>query len=166
MKKVLVVVGILVLALSLGAFAFQNEPEEFRGLLWGDPPTEEMKFLVDSDDMKAYTLPDDKMYLGDVTLYRIAYMFFEGRFTSVGLYYNGEDNYKLLETICKERYGVQEVDEVSFYQMRWDGQKSFVILAYDFVKEGGYLAIGSTPITMEKMAAQKKKEAEKAAGDW
>jgi len=165
MKKVLSLVLVLVLALSVGAFAFQNEPEGFRGLKWGDPPTEDMKFLLDSDDMKAYTLPDDKMYLGDVTLYRIAYMFYEGRFTSVGIYYNGEDNYNLLETICKERYGEQEIDE-GFYEMRWDSQKSFVILAYDYVDEDGYLAIGSTPLTIEKMEAQKKKEAEKAAGDW
>jgi len=165
MKKGLSLVLVLVLILSVGAFAFQNEPEGFRGLKWGDPPTEDMKFLLDSDDMKAYTLPDDKMYLGDVTLYRIAYMFYEGRFTSVGIYYNGEDNYNLLETICKERYGEQEIDE-GFYEMRWDSQKSFVILAYDYVDEDGYLAIGSTPLTIEKMEAQKKKEAEKAAGDW
>ncbi len=165
MKKVLSLVLVLVLALSVGAFAFQNEPEGFRGLKWGDPSTEDMKFLLDSDDMKAYTLPDDKMYLGDVTLYRIAYMFYEGRFTSVGIYYNGEDNYNLLEIICKERYGEQEIDE-GFYEMRWDSQKSFVILAYDYVDEDGYLAIGSTPLTIEKMEAQKKKEAEKAAGDW
>ena len=33
---------IIVLVLSVGAFAFQNEPDGFRGLKWGDPPTKEM----------------------------------------------------------------------------------------------------------------------------
>ena len=45
MKKVLVVTLILVLALSARTFAFQNEPEGFRGLKWGDPVREGMILL-------------------------------------------------------------------------------------------------------------------------
>ncbi len=44
-KTTLVLLVVLILALSVAAFAFQNEPEGFRGLKWGDPPGEDMKFL-------------------------------------------------------------------------------------------------------------------------
>ena len=39
---VIVLVAVMVLGLSAGAFAFQNEPEGFRGLEWGDPPSVDM----------------------------------------------------------------------------------------------------------------------------
>jgi len=67
MKKI-IVVGImvwLVLALTVGVFAFQNEPDGFRRLKWGDPVGEEMEYLDDLDGSKSYTLPDDKMSIGN-----------------------------------------------------------------------------------------------------
>ncbi|GAI13595.1 unnamed protein product [marine sediment metagenome] len=46
MRKLAFVLAILiVLALSTGGFAFQNEPEGFRGLKWGDPPGEDMELI-------------------------------------------------------------------------------------------------------------------------
>ena len=166
MKKVLFLVMILVLALSLGAFAFQNEPDGFRGLKWGDPPGEDMEFFIDMETRtKGYILPDDKMYLGDVSLYAVGYMFYENRFVGVAMYFKGEDNYDLLETICKQRYGEEEADE-GFYQIQWMGQKSVIMLNYDFAEEEGNLSINSTLIMVERFQAKQKEEAEKAAGDW
>ena len=34
-RRIVILVAVLVLALSVGAFGFQNEPEGFRGLKWG-----------------------------------------------------------------------------------------------------------------------------------
>ncbi len=42
MKKVIMVAMVLVLMITGASFAFQNEPEGFRGLKWGDAPTEDM----------------------------------------------------------------------------------------------------------------------------
>jgi len=166
MKKGIVLVVVLVLALSVGVFGFQNEPDGFRGLKWGDPPGEDMQCIGDfeADDV-AYFLPEDKMFLGDVELYLIGYRFYKERFMTVALYYHGEDNYDLLETICKERYGKEGIDE-AFYDLRWMGQKSFVMLAYDVMEEDGYLILASTPLALEQTEAKKKEEAEKAEGDW
>ena len=36
---------IIALVLSTGAIAFQNEPDGFRGLKWGDPPEKDMKLI-------------------------------------------------------------------------------------------------------------------------
>jgi hypothetical protein len=48
MKKIslsLLVVLLFIFALASIAQAFQNEPDGFRGLKWGDPPTEDMTFI-------------------------------------------------------------------------------------------------------------------------
>ncbi len=164
MKEGFLVV-LMILALSAGAFAFQNEPDGFRGLKWGDPVGEDMEYILTIAGTKRYALPDDKMYLGDVSLYRIRYIFFEDRFMAATLSFKGRENYGLLERICKERYGEEEVDE-GFYELTWYGQKSFIMVVYDIVEEKGYLGIISTIIQGEQTEAQKKKEAEKAEGDW
>ena len=162
-KASLCLVIVAFLTLSVGAFAFQNEPEGFRGLKWGDPPTEDMRRVGKLEG--AYFRLDDKMFLGDVELYLIGYRFYQQRFMSVALYFNGEENYELLETICKERYGKLALDQ-GFYELKWIGQKSFVMLVYDLMDEDGYLTLSSTPLAFEQMEAKKKQEAEKAAGDW
>ncbi len=167
MKRI-IVIGIviwLVLALSVGAFAFENEPDGFRGLKWGDPPSKEMEYLDDIGGLKNYTLPDDKMSIGSAKFYLIVYGFYEGRFFGITLYFRGENNYDLLETICKERYGSEKLEE-GFYALDWTGQKSFITLRYNIVKETGFLLLNGTVIVLEKSAAEKKKEAEKAEGDW
>ena len=157
-------VAVMILAFSLGAVAFQNEPDGFRGLKWGDPPGEDMEYIGDVYG-KGYTVPDDKMSLGNAQLYMIIYLFYEDRFFGVALYFRGEENYGLLETICKERYGEEELEE-GFYEFKWMGQKSFVALHYDIVEETGFLSLNSTVIVLEKTEADNKKEAEKAEGDW
>ncbi len=165
MRKVLVA-AVLVLALSIGSFAFQNEPEGFRGLKWGDPAGEDMELLMDWGDRTiGYVLPDEKMFLGNVPLYMVGYMFYENRFMGAAMYFKGEKNYDLLKTICKERYGEEEVDE-GFYKMDWNGQKSFITLKYDYIEEEGHLSLNSTLIAKESSQAGQKEEAEKAEGDW
>ena len=166
MRKVTVVlVALIVLALSVGVFAFQNEPDGFRGLKWGDPVGEEMEYFGDISGSKGYILPDDKMSIGNAELYMIVYQFYEDRFLGVGLFFRGEKNYNLLETICKERYGEKELEE-GFYEFDWTGQKSWIGLYYDIIEETGFLSLSSAVIGLEKFEADKKKEAEKAEGDW
>lgn len=164
MRKGLFLVVVLVLALSVRAFAFQNEPEGFRGLKWGDPVGEDMEYLNDLSGAQRYILPDDKMYIGSAEFYKIVYEFYEGRFFGMVLYFDEEDNYDLLETICKERYG--EESEEGFYDLSWRGQNTFITLYYDTVEEWGFLTLHSPVILLEQSEAEKKKEAEKAKGDW
>lgn len=151
--------------LATPGLAFQNEPDGFRGLKWGDPPTEEMEFFMEFAGADTYLLPDDKMALGNANLYMIAYTFYKNQFLGVGLYFKGEDNYDLLQTICEERYGEDEMDE-GFYEVTWQGQKGYVTLEYDYVEEKGYLVLGNAILSLKKTADEKQKEAEKAAGDF
>ena len=166
MKRVIVIaIAFFLVLLTTGVMAFDNEPDGFRGLKWGDPPSVEMKYLDDSGWSKNYTLPDDKMSIGSAEFWMITYKFYEGRFFLVSLFFDGEDNYDLLETICKERYGREELEE-GFHELSWLGQKSSITLYYDIVEEGGFLILLSRVISSELLEDEKKKEAEKAEGDW
>jgi len=150
-------------ALSVGVVAFQNEPDGFRGLNWGDPPSEDMEYIGDAYG-KGYTLPDDKMKIGNVDLRKIVYNFYENRFFVAAIYFVFESNYNLLKVICEERYGMETLD--GYYNLRWISQKSFVTLTYEPRKEKGILMLGDTVITSKRSEDKKKEEAEKAEGDW
>ena len=167
MKKVIVGILCVVLLLLSVSFvgAFQNEPEGFRGLKWGDPPAENMEYVTTIGLVDMYKLPGDKMSIGNAKFWYISYSFYDGRFMGVGLFFKGKENYKLLETICKGRFGEDEVDE-GFYMLTWCGQTSFVTLKYDVVEEEGILDLASTQITKEWMNAKKGKESKEAEGDW
>ncbi len=158
MKRI-IVVGIIVwlaLALSLGAFAFQNEPDGFRGLKWGDPPSEDMEFFAGIDGSKSYTLPNDKMSIGNAEFYLIFYDFDEGQFMRVALWFKGEKNYDKVETICRQRFG-EEVEE-GFYELTWKARETGVLLQYDHVEEDGFLLISSISASaIAKLEASQKR---------
>jgi len=145
-------------------WAFQNEPDGFRGLKWGDPPTVDMEYHGESGKSKWYSRPTDKMKIGNVQLCSIAYWFYgePERFYVVFCIFSGKENYDLLETICKGRYG-EPAKEEWLHKLYWLGQKGFVRLEYD-PGEGGFLVLGSVPIMMEMIEAEKQKEIEEAEG--
>lgn len=157
-KPAFVLAILIVLTLSPGVFAFQNEPDGFRGLKWGDPPREDMvEFYADRNEV-TYMLPEDKMFLGDVPLYLVAYVFYGNRFGLAGLSFNGEKYYDKIETICRQRFG-EQVEEGP-YELKWTAQKAFIHLQYDYIEEDGYLFIGSTVIAMEKLRAHQERLAD------
>lgn len=108
---------------------------------------------------------DDKMSIGNAELGGIIYEFYEGRFFVVSLRFDGEDNYDLLEAIRKERYGREELKE-GFYQFSWLGQNTSITIYYDIAEEYGFLMLNSTVILSEQFEDEKRREAEKAEGDW
>ena len=170
-KKVIgfVVLVVLMMVLLTGAaLAFENEPEGFRGLKWGDPPMEEMIVYDAYPLVNCYTLPDESLYLGNVKLNLIEYQFFsspEGEiFWGIGLYFRGEDNYDLMEIFCKDEFGEETLK--TWDGLNWYSQETMVILSYDLTEETGYLAMLSTPLMQQQQMAVEKLESEKAAKDW
>ena len=155
---------IIVLVLSVGAFAFQNEPEGFRGLKWGDPPSEEMEFDCSIKDLDWYKLPGDKNQIGDAYFYATRYTFFEEKFAAVYLLFFSEKNYKYLEALCQSKFG--EARKEGFYEYSWWGDLASITLSYDLIEEEGLLCLSSSYIMDESIEAEKKKQLEKAEGDW
>lgn len=113
MRKVKVIaIAFFLVLLTTGAMAFQNEPDGFRGLKWGDPPTEDMiMFGKDTDRYKrTYTKLEERLFLNNI---RLDYIFYDflitpekgAQFFSVSLWFL--DTYKFydLEEICRNRFG-------------------------------------------------------------
>jgi len=76
-------VAIVVFSLAGIGLAFQNEPEGFRGLKWGDSPTEDM--VIDTvEDLRMWcTRDNERLYIGPAEIERIRYVFYKGEFAWV-----------------------------------------------------------------------------------
>lgn len=168
--------AVIILMFSLAdiTFAFQNEPDGFRGLKWGDPPTEDMVYIAMMEGgLKFYKLPNEKLHIGDAWFYKISYSFFgpPEKFMRVDLYFYGERNYKLLESICQGKFG--EETTKGFHEHVWISPETTVVLVYDVADDKGSLSLGDWTIFSEytdakKRAkeAEKKKQAEETEEDW
>lgn len=172
MRKIAVVaILVVLLAWSGMAFAFENEPEGFRGLKWGDPPRPEMEFITEQDEWTVlYRNPGDKLRLGDARFYMIVYCFYAPsdaptrKLLSVGLYFRGEENFDILETICKVKFG--EPTNESYRYLGWASPSSMVLLSYDSIEETGHLGLISMPISQQYNKEKEKKQVEDAEEDW
>lgn len=166
--------AILALSLADVGLPFQNEPDGFRGLKWGDPPTEDMLYVATMEGKRRlYKLPNEKLHIGDAWFCRIVYSFFGSpeRFMRVDLYFYGERNYKLLEGICQGRFG--EETTKGFHEHAWMSPRTTVLLTYDMVEDKGCLGLSDWTIFSEYTEAKKKtqederkKQAEETGEDW
>lgn len=147
--------------------AFENEPDGFRGLKWGDSPGEDMVYNKTVNEMKAYLRNDDKMNIGDASLRMVIYTFYDEpeRFAGILVLFDKEKNYDILKDILQVRFG-EETESDWLYGLSWMGQKTYIKLDYDPAEESGDLIFSSISIMLEAMEAQKQKQAEKAEGDF
>lgn len=170
MRKIVVAILAMALIYSGMAYAFQNEPEGFRDIKWGDPPTEAMEFLREWEGLIIYKKPSDEQKLGDAKFSMILYAFYVPpnstvkRLATVSLYFNGKENFDILETICKVKFG--KPTEEGFYEFNWASLTSTVVLTYDSIEESGFLGIGSAPIFNQYTEEKEKRQAEEAEKDW
>jgi len=102
---------IVVLAFSLGVFAFQSEPDGFRGLKWGETPHWRYmeigetgssggyyytKYPIGYEEVTWCTWKNDKLYIGPAELGSIRYVFYRSEFMEVQIWvkYGGFDDLK------------------------------------------------------------------------
>lgn len=165
---------ILAFSLAHTGLAFQNEPDGFRHLKWGNPPTEHMVYVgIMKGERRLYKLPNEKLHIGDAWFYKIYYSFFGSpeRFMRIDLYFYGERNYKLLGSICQGKFG--EETTKGFHEHAWTSPETMVVLAYDMADDKGSLSLGDWTIFSEYTEAkrraeeaEKEKQAEKTEEDW
>jgi len=156
---------VLLLVLAGVGLAFENEPEGFRGLKWGDPPGGNMKRMKPLDEFtNHYTLPKERLQFVNVYLSAIYYQFFNDRFAGVFLFFRAEERHSHIKTICKGKFG--EPTLTGFNVITWEGRKATVTLTYNSIEGDGFFSIVSTPLILEWMKAKKKLETERAEGDW
>ncbi len=154
-----------VLVLSSIGIAFQNEPEGFRRLKWGDPPTEDMvlwgegeiigKYLVapgisSYEGEKIYTRCNEEMSIDDVRINLILYSFHRDRFKSVYIYFRGRENYERLKASFIGRFGPGEKQDQCENVLFWTGF-SDVFLDYEPIRNWGTVEIFNVNIYFENL---------------
>jgi len=160
-------IAILILLLPNSGLTFQNEPDGFRSLKWGDPPARNMRFVgKEKDELIIYKVSNERLSLGDAKFHTILYSFYgqPKRFMVVGLYFQGKKNFELLKDICKTKFG--KPTGRGFFEFTWEGQIAFVFLIHRLVDDDGYLTLGSTIIFTEYTESKKKRQAKEAEKDW
>lgn len=117
-KKILLVIVLVFLVAGIGfasqdEIAFKNEPDGFRGLKWGDAPTEDMVFsyrVVSEYNIykgNYYYRKSDKLNIGSAELDSIKYIFnlYSNQFYKMQSIFTGETNYNILKIILEGRFG-------------------------------------------------------------
>jgi len=174
MKKVILLSVILIFLITGMGFAFQNEPDGFRGLKWGDTPTEDMTFLYQSlaflGNGNSYYRKDDKLNIGSAKLDRIFYRFtlYNYQFYKVTATFIYKISYDILKIICEGRFGKPTYmrEKKDDYLLRWSGDKAKIYLYYDSRECIGWFIIENMKIHSEKPEDNKQKEIEKAKEDF
>ena len=181
MKKVIFLSVILILMITVIGFAFQNEPDGFRGLKWGDAPTEDMYFIYQIiqeglNKGNIYNKINEKNYIGSVKLYKIQYTFNlrSNQFYKVEANFSDEINYNILKVIFEDKF-----DEPTYtskgkdsYLLSWRGDETYIRIWYNpnqgFTGKGfGQLTIESIKIHQEDLPEiNEQKELDKAKEDF
>jgi len=153
------IVVILALLWTDIGLAFQNEPEGFRGLKWGDAPTEDMEFLGEQAQRRTYFRFNDELKMEQVPLQAIIYLFYgePEKLYMVQLYFNGRDNYENLKTICRAGFGKETGGWTD--DTHWISPKTKVFLIFWHGKGRGELHLASGPLSQRYFDAGKKKRA-------
>ena len=174
MKKnisIFLLVSILIFLITATGFTSQNEPDGFRGLKWGDAPTEDM--MLNCQHIysgSTYYKKEDKLNIGNAELGLIYYMFtlYSNQFYKVLSTFYGENNYNTLKIIFEGRFGesTKTYKEYGFNVLQWTGEKTKIKLCYNSKHSEGYIVIESMKILPERPEDNKQKEVEKAEEDF
>lgn len=193
LKRLILFVGLILLAFYIVGFAFPNEPDGFRNLKWGDAPTEgmiqinewilddvlpqhlmNMIFIQVTNAQKLYYIENDSLSIGSAKLDIIYYNYniYSNELYRVSGIFTGETNYNILKIVFEDRYGKPtdlSTAGMDGYLLEWKGDKAEVQLYYNTQnnnKNMGWFAIESMQITLEKPLNNLHEEIEKAKDDF
>jgi len=162
----------------------RSDPDGFRGIRWGTEIStlndmEKVEEDQSSDrDLVWYTRKGDTLAIGQAKFKNVFYSFWMGKFESVWIDFEGDENFEALKKESLERFGkvrrseepVKKTErgartepsaikrEDGFYA--WWGRNTEVVLSYSRDRHKGTLTIHSTMIGEERRAYEKEKEKE------
>lgn len=165
MKKIIV---LIIFLLPITLYAYQNEPDGFRGIKWGtDIKTlKDMKLLdVDSKD-RFYSKKGDKMKIGNAKLENIIYRFWDNEFYAVMVNTKGSSNWTAFKKAVFEKFGKGYQGNEYIKEYSWRGQITIINLKYNEFSEEGTLILFSVKIREKEEDYQKQKAKEGAKEDF
>ena len=166
--KTSMIVVIVLLAVCSSAFAYPNEQDGFRGMVWGTQlgPIKEQFIFSHNDDsyggIEVYTKKNDVMEIGSAKLSKIEYAFWRGRLQSVTVVTDGYSNWAgiLQATTAKFGNGYKQNRYIEKYF--WGGKTTTILLKLNEVSNNARLYMSSVVIGNE-MDAWERSQAGKGA---
>ncbi len=159
----------------------RSDPDGFWGIKWGTEISELNDMEKSEEDQSSnpdvvwYTRKRDTLAMGQAKLKDIFYSFWMGKFDSVWIDFEGEENFEALKKELFERFGeVFGSDEPMEKAQRrarretsatkrvegfyaWWGRNTEMLLSYSKDRHKGTLTINSTMISEARRACQKGK---------
>lgn len=169
MKKLFICLLLIVFVATpvFGLPSFQNSPDGFRGIKWGDPPSAMGKYRLDTQDddyIKLYSRLDDKMSLGEVPLDLLEYIFCVDRLMGITIQTKSL-HFIDMKQILITQYGNPFQENKYIEKYTWVDNNAFIAFE-DFSIEGiCELRIYSVP-EVKLMERVQKEKAKKASGDF
>jgi len=139
---------ILVLVLVQPARAFQNEPNNCRGIEWGTEYHELKGFtkVTTRSPLVYYRKEDEKMTCGDARLEMVVYVFYEKKFCGAQLNFKSSPNFQIIKTTLFDRYGKGYQANRYEEKYRWAGTNVNITLEYDDITQKGKVVYYYMPI--------------------
>jgi hypothetical protein len=140
---------LLTLILTTSALgAFQNEPTDFRGVVWGADPDEiaGMTKVHTQDSLDYYTKAHEDMTIGDARIKSVVYVFYENKFCGAVIDFKSPLNFQIIKETLFDQHG--EGSQPSKYreQYGWSGKDITLTLEYDDITQKGQVKYYYMPI--------------------
>lgn len=177
--SILLLASILIFLITGIGFTFQNEPDGFRGLKWGDAPTEDMYLpwkIIDKylDKGDIYCRIKEKSNIGSAELYSVEYTFNlrSNQFYKWEARFSDKINFNILRIIFEDKFGKPTYTNKDNSLLCWEGDKTFIRIWYKpseyLIGEGyGMLTFESVKIPQEDLPEiNEQEEIEKAKDDF
>jgi hypothetical protein len=137
---------------SIVVFAYENEPDDFRGIKWDthiEKLSDDMEIVLDGGDLKAYTRKGDNLKLEEAQLSALHYIFYKDHFYCVHVEFKGLDDFNKIKNVLFKTYG--EPEGTQYYDKRfvWPGESASITLEYDDSIGRGELGYKFVPIDKE-----------------
>ena len=145
---------------AIPAFAFQNEPDGFRGIKWGTDIRKlpDMVLLERDGDIKIYYRKFDQLKIENVHVDEIVYRFYKNRFCAVHILFDGFSNFTRLKSVLSRQHGQGENPNRHLEKYFWLGANVNIDIEYNEIERKG----GIRYFVKSSYEEQKKGDKEKA----
>jgi hypothetical protein len=145
---------------SLGA----QEADGFRGIKWGSDIKSvkgSMRYIRTDPSyggIKLYSRKDDELKIGEAILESVEYGFWQDKFCTVVINFQGNSNFSSLKDTTFKKFGSGYQINPFIENYVWDGEIARMMLDYKEILKKGYLFM----VALEIYKQQQKYEAEEA----
>lgn len=155
------VVFLFIVFTSLISYAYENEPDGFRGIKWGTDISEMKDMVVYGklhDSTQMYERQNDEMQIGDAKIEHIFYLFWNNKLSTVMIVTKESANYFALREAVFAKFGRGAQKNQFIKDYKWHGSITKILLNYNQFTERGDLFF----LSVEYLKKQEQKDKLKA----